>query len=127
MFPAYIVVSTCAILSFLAVAWYLSDRSFHASVIKKQKELSEGIFDLNKKFMDLENTIADYREKYKFHQESMEDVHDHLGKVTDQMRLLTRGYKVLKTGMIKRYEVLLPSDFKKNIKTLADKMEKLNL
>lgn len=112
---------------FFGFLFYLSDRAFQSGIKLKQQQLAEQLFDISKKLKDIESNQAEYRQKHIHAQESMADVHDHLAKVTDQMKLLVRGYKTLKNGMIQRYEVLLPNDFKKDIKTLADKMKKLNL
>lgn len=108
---------------FFGVLILLSEYKHHREVVDRQNLISGNLTMVRNDVIKCQQSLDEYRAKYIEHAKSYNDVHDHLAKVTDQMMLLRKGYRVLKQGMVKRYEISVPNDFKAHMKTIAKKME----
>lgn len=111
---------------FFGILLLISESRHHSEMLTAQRLVAADVKTLDNKVKRFDESIAQYTNKYIENNRSMADVHDHLAKVTDQMRRLNKAHIAIKNGIVKRIEIVVPGDFKAHLKSVAQKIEQLS-
>lgn len=108
---------------FFGAMLLLNEKKHHEAVMTRQDLISGNITICKQSIVKFEEVLSEYRNKYIEHNKDLSNTHEHLQKVTDQMLRLNKAHRILKQGLVKRVEVVIPNDFKSQLRKVADKME----
>lgn len=91
----------------------LVKETFHELIKNNQDEMREW----------RENQSTKMRSQVDHFQESVNDVHDHLNKITDQLLVHRRAISSIKNNMIVRHEIKIVGDHKKTLQKVVTQLK----
>lgn len=111
---------------FFGILIYSDIRANHRRVMDKQELIAGSVTVLSNKVIRFEDSVAEYRKRYIEHIESYNATQEHLAKQREQMQRLHKRQNIIKQGMVKRFEVVVPNDFKGHLRSVAKKLEQFS-
>lgn len=103
------------------------DRKFGKNNLEYKRTIDDELRSLKSSLKSYELSVSEYRTKYIQQVESYNTVHEHLAKITEQMRILRKNQNTLRMNMVRRYEVVVPKNYAEVMQKLNDMMDREGL